>query len=136
MTTSQSPIYDAGDALATDYGAVERLIAEANRRHDVVSSVAKWLEDFRFFNRVLGRIGLDDENEDEKKAFLSVVRKIMAEGHRILETVEAHGIDTEKECGIRLAALRACVEEMEGYERMLFLDPAVEEKLNHYFGVK
>jgi len=135
MITSQSPIHGAGDVTATDYGAVERLIAETNRRHDAVSAVARWRSVFRLFKQTKSRIGVDEENETEKNSYLSVVRKIKEDGYRMLKDVEDLGIDTERECGIRLGALKACVEEIEDDEGFLFLDPQVVEKLNRYFGL-
>jgi len=121
---------------AADYADAERLLNEESRRHEALAAVDLWRREFDIFRKTINRIGLDDENEAEKNAFLKIVRAIKDNGHRMLATIEEHGIDTEKECGIRLADLKACVEHIEICESSLFLDPAIEEKLNRYFGVK
>jgi len=134
MITDYAPATDIPHAA--DYTEVERILAEDARRHEVLSAIAGWRREFDLFRQIEKRIGLDFENKAEKKSYLAVVRKIKDDGHRMLAEIEEHGIDTEKECGIRIADLKACVEDIEGCESMLFLDPAIEEKLNRYFGVK
>jgi len=127
---------DASIPTATDYADVEKLIEQTNRRHDVLSAIARWRMEFRLFKQTQGRIGLNENDEAEKNSYLAIVRKIKGAGHRILEAIDANGIDTERECGIRLDALRACVEEIEDDEGMLSIPAKTKDKLDRYFGVK
>ena len=134
MITAPTPTQDIPEAA--DYAEVDKLLAEQSRRHEVLAAVDLWRREFNIFRQTHKRIGLDHENEAEKKSYLAIVREIIANGHKMLAAIEEHGIDTENECGIRIASLKACVEHMEICEGALFLDPAIEAKLKQYFGVK
>jgi hypothetical protein len=117
-----------------DYALVRSLIEEVRRRQNIANAVVTWHNAFMLFRKMERRIGLP-EDAVNRDAYLAVVCELRASGYRLLRAVETGGIDTEKEIGIRVEAVRGCLEELAFDDRAEFLvqDAGLMEEIGRHF---
>jgi hypothetical protein len=120
-----------------DYEPVRSLIAEACRNQNLINEVVTWKNAFVLFKQCERRLGLP-ENDPERKAYLAIVRDLRAAGNRLVGDVEKNDVDIEAIIGMRLSALRACVEELEIDEEGVEFarNPEAVARFERYFAAK
>ena len=116
-----------------DYEPVRSLIEEVRKRQNLINAVVTWQNAFTLLKNLERRIGLPNDND--RDGYLSLVCELRAAGYRLLNQVTNQSGDLEKETGMPLEALKACVAELEIDDHAEFLAKDAEntKHLEKYF---
>ncbi|MDP3069763.1 MAG: hypothetical protein Q8N18_05710 [Opitutaceae bacterium] len=136
MSTQLSFDQVSGHGLTErDFGPVKDLIDEVRRRESVVNAVVTWQNAFTIFRRLEQRLGLP-ESSREQTVYLAIVSDLRCAGYWLLEFLATQSTPfNSTEAGISLAALRACLTQLEVDDRAVFLpeDQGAMDRLKAHF---
>ncbi|MBI4625394.1 MAG: hypothetical protein HY736_19515 [Verrucomicrobia bacterium] len=104
-----------------DFGPVKDLIEEVRRRESLLNAVVTWQNAYTIFRRLEQRLGLP-ESSREQTVYLAIVSDLRCAGYWLLDCLANQATRfNAADAGISIAALRACLTQLEVDDRAVFL---------------